>query len=720
MKQVMQSARSGKLLLKDVPETRVTSGCLLVENRASLISAGTERMTVEFAKKSIAGKARERPDLVRKVINKARRDGVGATMRSIMAKLDEPLPLGYSAAGEITEIGAGLEGRFRVGQRVAIAGAGFANHSEINSIPANLCAVIPDDVTDEEACFSTLAAVSMNGIRLLKLQLGDVMAVIGAGLVGQLASQFACLSGYRVVVLDYDKERLALARYSGAELTVDLSATDPIPAILDLSDGRGCDGVLIAAASKNSEPFDMAAKIARDRGHISLVGYTGTELDYRAFMKKELSVVVSRSYGPGRYDPDYETEFVKYPIGFVRWTETRNLEEAVRQMSRRTDKRLQVEQLITHRFPFSQVESAYELIVKNNEPHLGVVLKYDKARKTEKSQLRVPKSFPIVKQKPQRCVLGVFGAGKFARSILLPNLRKLNNVTFHTLVTQRGMSAGYFKDDLGFTYGETNADTVFENPHINAVIIATPHSSHANLTKKALRSGKSVFVEKPLATSREELNEIIAARLEGDAFLQVGFNRRFAPMALQARNSLKMAGGPKFLLIRVNAGPAEADGIDPEMSVDDSRILGEVCHFVDLASFLVGEEIRTVQATAITKKGACMDLTASLNFSEGSLATICYTSLGDSSYPKELIEGFAGGIVININDFRNGQKIYQGRKSRWNNLIQDKGHSGELKAFVNAVATGGAAPVEESDVVESSVATIAILEALRRGTAVTL
>lgn len=381
MKQVVQSARSGKLALKEVPDAKVRSGHLLVRTRASLISAGTERMVVNFAKKSLAAKAKARPDLVRKVLDKAKRDGIGATMRAVMARLDEPLPLGYSAVGEVVEVGAGLEGKFRVGQRVAIAGAGLANHSEMNAVPENLCAPVPDDVNDEEACFGTLGAIAMNGVRLVEPQLGDVVAVIGAGLVGQLAAQFLDLAGCRVVVLDYNAERLKLATYAGAELVCDLSQGDPTAAIMDLSGGRGCDGVVIAAATDSSEPFDTAANIARDKAKISLVGITGTEFDYRLFMKKELSVVVSRSYGPGRYDPDYENRHVKYPVGFVRWTETRNLEETVRLMSRRRDHRLQVEQMITHKIPFADAEKAYDMVSNNTEPHLGVILEYDKAPK---------------------------------------------------------------------------------------------------------------------------------------------------------------------------------------------------------------------------------------------------------------------------------------------------------------------------------------------------
>ncbi|MEX2453575.1 MAG: bi-domain-containing oxidoreductase, partial [Rhodospirillaceae bacterium] len=681
MKQVVQSARSGKLALKEVPEARVRAGCLLVRTRASLISAGTERMVVEFARKSLAGKAKARPDLVRKVLDKAKRDGIGATLRAVMARLDEPLPLGYSAAGEVVEVGAGLEGRFRVGQRVAIAGAGLANHAELNTVPENLCAPVPDDVNDEEACFGTLAAIAMNGVRLLEAQLGDTVAVIGAGLVGQLASQLLDLAGCRVIVLDYNPERLKLARYGGAELVCNLADGDPLAAIMDLTGGRGCDGVLIAAATASSEPFDMAAEIARDRARISLVGHTGTELDYRLFMKKELTVVVSRSYGPGRYDADYEGRHVKYPLGFVRWTETRNLEESVRLMSRRRDHRLAVEQMITHRFPFADAEKAYAMVTGNTEPHLGVILEYDGAPREKGPKLRTPVAVSAARSASRgasgKCVLGVIGAGTFARTVLLPRLRGLGNVELRTLVTQRGISAEHSLGSFGFREAGTDEAMVFDDPEINAVLITTPHSTHAELTARALAAGKNVLVEKPLALDREQLNRVIRARLGSDAFLQVGFNRRFAPLAVQARDRLSAAGGTKYVLLRVNAGRLPDDSWQNAPEEGHGRILGELCHFVDLARFLVASDIRTVQASAAAvTQGACDDLTVSLGFADGSLATVAYTALGDTAYSKELVEGFAGGTVVTLNDFRSltvtagGRETKGGRKRE-----QDKGHA---------------------------------------------
>jgi threonine dehydrogenase-like Zn-dependent dehydrogenase len=409
MKQVVQNGRSNGLVLREVPVPTVQAGHLLVRTRTSLISAGTERMALRFAQKSLAGKARARPELLRKVMDKARRDGIKATIEAVMSHLDEPMPLGYSACGEIVAVGHGLEGRFVPGARVAIAGAGLANHAELNLVPENLAAPVPDDVSDDEACFGTLGAIALHAVRNLGLQLGDIAAVIGVGLVGQLAVRFLNLAGIRVIAFDYDQARLSLAADGGAEMIWNLADGDPAPALADLTAGHGCDGVLIAAATDSSEPFHLAAGIARDRARITLVGLTGTEIPYREFMQKELSLVVSRSYGPGRYDADYEERGMKYPPGYVPWTETRNLKETVRQMSRNRAPSLKVEPLITHRIPFEKAQEAYAMVAENTEPHLGVVLTYGGPIGPESARLQLP----LASSKSKGvggCILGVIHA----------------------------------------------------------------------------------------------------------------------------------------------------------------------------------------------------------------------------------------------------------------------------------------------------------------------
>ena len=700
--------------MREVPEPTARPGHLLVRTRASLISAGTERLITAFARKSLAGKARARPDLVRKVMDKARRDGVVATLRAVMARLDEPLPLGYSAAGEVVALGAGLEGAFRVGQRVAVAGAGLANHAELNIVPRNLAAAVPDGVTDEEACFATLGAIAMHGVRNLGTGLGDIVAVIGCGLVGQLALAIATLGGSRVLALDYDAERLALARRMGAQWTWDLSTSGLAEAVAALSGGRGCDGVLIAAATDSSEPIETAAAIARDRARIALVGMTGTTIPYREFMAKELSFVVSRSYGPGRYDDDFESRGVKYPEGWIRWTESDNLAECVRLMDPALPRRLDVQNLITHRFHIDRAEAAYGLVTGGKEPHLGVVLTYP-----DRGVAAVAEAFPkpalAGKAGPLR--LGVIGAGAFARAMVLPALKGMANVALATVVARRGAAAEHAQKTFGFERAATEAAAVLEDPAIDAVIVATRHDSHAELTARALAAGKAVLVEKPLGLTAQQIDRVAAARLGSPGFFQVGFNRRFAPMAMTLRDRLAAGPRPRFVVMRINAGAVPADSWLNDAAEGGGRVLGEVCHFIDLSRFLVGSPIVSVRADAMTgSSDTAEDVTVSLNFADGSLATIAYTAQGDAAFGKERIEAFAGGTAATIEDFRTLTVAEDGRVRRSKaRMGQDKGIHGELEAFVRAARAGGPAPIDEAELIETSRATVAALESLRGG-----
>jgi predicted dehydrogenase/threonine dehydrogenase-like Zn-dependent dehydrogenase len=712
MKQVIQSTRTGKLNLTEVPAPTVKGGSLLVATRASLISAGTERMVVEFARKSLAGKARERPDLVKKVLTKAKRDGIGATIRSVLARLDEPLPLGYSAAGDVIAVGAGLEGRFRVGQRVAVAGAGLANHAEMNVIPANLAASIPDDVSYEEACFGTLSSIAMHAVRNLGATFGEHVAVVGSGLLGQLIIRLLVLGGVRVLALDYNVARLELARAMGAEATVDLGGKNLESTVMTQTGGRGMDGIIISAATDSSEPFQVAGTIARDRAKVCMVGLTGTEFPYREFMQKELSLVVSRSYGPGRYDPDFEGRGVKYPEGWVRWTETDNLGECVRLMSPSLVRRLNVGELTSHTFKLDDAEKAYELVTSGSEPHLGVVLSYRDGVVEQAPAFAVP----ALGKAANGCVLGVIGAGGFARSVLLPELKKMSDVTLHTVATMRGASAEKTGDTFGFLHAAADMDAVLENPDINAVLIATRHDSHADLTARALGANKSVLVEKPLALNRDEINKVVAARNQSSGFFQVGFNRRFAPLSQVVRARMDAQNGTKFVLLRINAGHVPAESWVHTADEGGGRVLGEVCHFVDLARYFIGAPIVSVQANAASVSGGgCDDLNVALRFGDGSLASIVYTGLGDSVYSKELIEAYAGGSVVTVDNFQSCTIAEHGKLSKPRKQTQDKGFKVALQEFASAVISGGAAPIDEAELIETSLATIAIMESLREG-----
>jgi predicted dehydrogenase len=706
MKQVIQSARTGKLSLKEVPAPRARAGYLLVRVGSSLISAGTERMVVDFAKKSLAGKAAQRPDLVRKVLDKAKRDGIGATIKTVMARLDEPLPLGYSAAGVVEEVGAGLEGRFHVGQKVAMCGAGIANHAEFDLVPGNLAVSVPDNVPFDQACYGTVAAIALQGIRNLQPQLGEVVAVLGVGLIGQLAVRLLKLSGCRVLALDHNPARLDLAKRMGADLVWNLADDGLDNAVSALSGNLGCDGILICAATDSSEPFQVAAGIARDRAKVVLVGKTGTEFPFADYMKKELTVTVSRSYGPGRYDEAYEGRNMAYPEGFVRWTETANLAECVRLMAHGLD----VSPLTTHHFPLDRAEDAYAMVMEGTEPYLGIVLDYPANAVRETS---LPKSFPAPKTAGGKCVLGVIGAGSFARTVLLPEFKKRSDVQLRAIATQRGMTAEHAKAQFGFEVCTTDAGQVLADPTINAVLIATRHASHADLVIQALQAGKYVLVEKPLAVSHEQLARVAEARSASQSFLMVGFNRRFAPLAVKMRSELAAHAGPKNLTIRVNAGTLPKESWLNVSDEGQGRIVGEGCHFVDLARALVGSPIVSVQAQG--SMAGADELAATLAFADGSLAALSYTAQGDSSYSKERIEGFAGGSAVCLENFLT-LSITKGGKTKTAKLIgQDKGHSAEIELFAKAVAAGGPAPVLEAETFETSLATLALVESLRTG-----
>ena len=713
MKQIVQNVRSGRLTVSDVPAPVVRPRHILVRTQASLISAGTERMVTDFAQKSLAGKAKDRPDLVKKVLNKAKRDGIGATIRSVTARLNEPLPLGYSASGVIEAVGEGLEGVFHVGQSVAMAGASVANHAELNVIPENLCAALPDGVDHANACYATVCAIALHAVRNAQAALGDIVAVFGAGLVGQLAARFLTLSGARVIVLDPDASRRELALTLGAEWAVD--PFDPLCAdqVRAGTRGLGADAIVIAAATDSAQPLEAAAEIARDRARVVMVGMTGTAFPYAAFMKKELSIVVSRSYGPGRYDEDFERRGVKYPEGWIRWTETENMAESLRQMAAANG--LDVAKLTTHTFALDDAEQAYALIKERNEPSLGIVLTYPSDAAAKQVAVIPPRA---ASPDPNKCSLGVIGAGAFATSVLLPALKGNAGVTFQAIAAPKGANADAAQTNFGFRTAHSDADAVLSDPAVNAVLIATRHASHADLTARALAAGKSVWVEKPLSLNSVDIDAIETARLQSPGFFTVGFNRRFAPTAQKLRDVLSVSTEPAVLSIRVNAGPLPRDHWTQSPEDGGGRIVGEACHFVDLARYLLGAPITSVCAEAAEAvDGPCDDVSVQMRFANGGLATIIYTARGGQGVTKERIEAFTGGGAWVIDDFKSitGPGI-----KNLKSVSTDKGHAALLKAFVASICTGGDAPIPENQLIETSRATLAIFESLRTGAPVLL
>ena len=712
MKQVIQNARNGKLTLQDVPIPEIGANEILVRTTTSLISSGTERMIVEFAKKSLPAKAKARPDLVKKILSKAKTDGISATLKAVMSRLDNPLPLGYSAAGVITKVGGGIEGSFRVGDRVAIAGAGIANHAEVNRVPRNLAAPIPEGLSDQEACYGTLAAIAMHAVRNLNASLGETVGILGVGLVGQIACQLLQISGVNTIALDYDSQRLNTAKSLASSIPINLQQPDITEKILSVTKGIGCDGIIIAAATPSNEPLEIAASIARDRARVCIVGNSGTEFPYSRFMQKELSIIISRSYGPGRYDADYEERDVKYPEGFVRWTETENLGECLRLMSSKLPVRLDVRGLTTHLFPISSAKEAYNLVIEKREPSMGVLLTY--SDKTSKSY-DWP-TFPKVKIDNAKCTIGLIGAGNYTNNILLPELSKLPNTLHHTIVSKTGLSANHLKKKFHFKHASANISEIIDNPDITTILISTRHDSHSSLTSLALKANKFVLVEKPLGLNYEEIQTVVMARQKSNAFFQVNFNRRFAPFSITIKDHLRSKNGPLLMVFRVNAGTVPLNSWIQSPKEGGGRIIGEVCHFVDLARYFAGSPISSVMADAPRgKQDPCDDVTVNLRFKNGSLAVITYTSLGDKSYPKEHYEIYVDGSVVAMENFRT-LKITSGGKSRSTRKIQDKGFKGLLSAFVSSANSGGNPPIDELELIETSRATIAVLASLNTGT----
>jgi predicted dehydrogenase/threonine dehydrogenase-like Zn-dependent dehydrogenase len=703
MKQVLQSLSTGATEIHEVPAPEAGRGEILIRTRASLVSTGTERMLLEFGKAGWLGKARRQPDKARMVLEKVSTDGLMPTMEAVFAKLDKPMPLGYCNVGVVMEVGRDVTG-FAVGGRVASNG----QHAEVVAVPANLCAKVPEAVSDDEAAFAVTAAVALQGIRLLQPTLGESVVVTGLGLVGLVAVQLLRANGCRVLGIDFDPGRLALARQFVAE-TVDLAASqDPVAAAVAFSRGRGVDGVLIAASTDSSEPVHQAAQMCRKRGRIVLVGVTGLELSRADFYEKELTFQVSCSYGPGRYDPAYEEKGQDYPMGYVRWSAQRNFEAVLDMMA---DGRLDLRPLISHRFKIGEAAKAYELIA-GDQPSLGVLLQYPTAEEKPDDELRnstVKLAAPLAST--GKAVLGFVGSGNYATSVLVPAF-KASGTRLKSVASSGGVSGLHAGQKFGFESATTDARAIFGDAEINAVAIATRHDSHATLVCEALGAGKHVFVEKPLALSSKELDEISAAAAGKQTLLMVGFNRRFAPHARRIKSLLEPVRAPKTFVMTVNAGsiPPEHWAQDPQSG--GGRILGEACHFIDLLRFLAGAPI--TRHTSARMAGQTGDTaTIQLSFQDGSIGTIHYFANGSRRFPKERLEVFAAGGVLQLDNFRKLKGYGWPGFSSMNLWRQDKGQRACAVAFVDAIENGKPSPIPFEELMEVSRVTIEVAEALR-------
>lgn len=711
MKQVVQSYRTGELAVVDVPAPVVRPRGLLVRTLASAISPGTERGKVELARASLLGKARARPDQLMKVLATLEREGPVATYRKVRSKLDQSSPLGYSAAGRVIAVGDGCEG-FMVGDAVACGGAGYANHAEVVWVPSNLCAKIPAGVTFEHAAFSTIGAIALHGIRRAEVQLGETVAVIGLGLIGQLTAQLLRVAGCRVIAVDVDPQRVDLARRCGFEHALGRDS-DVVGQTHRLTEGRGADAVIITATARDNDPVVLAGELARDRAHVVVVGAVPIEVPRSPYYEKELDLRLARSYGPGRYDRSYEERGVDYPAGYVRWTENRNMQAFLRALA---SSQLSLDKLITHRMPLSAAARAYAVVAGvPGEPSLGVVLEYA----GEPSPLPRALARPHASGTGARAGVGVIGAGSFACGTLLPILGKLPGVRFSRVCSASGLSARDAASRYGFAEAVGDPADVLDDDATNAVVIATRHDSHAALAAAALRRGKAVFVEKPLALDRVQLADVLAAAATNPQ-LAVGFNRRFSPHTAHARGALAGAGA-LVMQMRVNAGAIAADSWIHDPTVGGGRLLGEVCHFIDLAQALADARIKRVYATSIglpDPAGQLRDnLCVNLELTDGSVASIAYTSKGDVSLGKERVEVFGGGMSVVIDDFQCTTVLRDGRSTTFKTR-QDKGHADELARFIAMVTRGEPPPSSIADVRAASLGAIAAVESLACGAAV--
>jgi predicted dehydrogenase/threonine dehydrogenase-like Zn-dependent dehydrogenase len=712
MKQVLQDMAKGGTSLAEAPAPQCGATSVLIHTTVSLISAGTERMLVGFGKASYLEKARQQPEKVKMVLEKVATDGLMTTVDAVRSKLAQPLPLGYCNVGVVAEVGSSVDG-YEPGDRVVSNGP----HADVVKVPANLCARIPEAVDDESAAFVVVASIGLQGIRLAQPTLGEAFVVMGAGLIGLLTVQLLRAQGCRVLAIDFDEAKLALARQFGAQTCNPGAGEDPVAAGIAFSRGRGVDGVIITASTPSSDPVTQAARMCRKRGRIVLVGVTGLELNRADFYEKELTFQVSCSYGPGRYDPSYEEKGQDYPLGFVRWTEQRNFEAVLDMLA---SGQLDVKPLITHRFAFEEAPKAYEALTAD-KTGLGMLLQYTSPvlqRMARKVTLKPGATFT-----PQRPVMGFIGAGNYASRMLIPAF-KAAGAQFHTIVTAGGINGVIHGEKAGFADASTDMAALLANTAMNTVAIVTRHDTHARFVAQALQAGKHVFVEKPLAIDVEGLDAVRAAydaaqmcTPRGGPQVMVGFNRRFSPQVQKMKALLAPVKEPKSFIMTMNAGAIPANHWTQDNDVGGGRIIGEACHFIDLMRFLAGSPIVSVQArrmgdspgVAVTEDKASI----TLGFEDGSFGTILYLANGAASFPKERVEVFAAGRVMQLDNFRKLKGYGWPGFNKMNLWRQDKGQNACAAAFLQALEKGAPA-IAPDEIFEVARVTIEVANLLRR------
>ena len=713
MKQVVQEIGTGNTRVADVPAPLCGQAQLLVAARASLISAGTERYVVDLAKASLIEKARRRPDQVRRVLEKMRSEGVRATMSQVRAKLDDAMPLGYSASGVVLECGTAVQ-ELKPGDRVAAA----VPHAACSVVGRNMCVRIPDGVSFEAAAYTSVAAIAMEGVRLTRVSLGENVLVVGLGLVGQIAVALLRAQGCRVFGTDIDAAKVLRARALGADAA---EVGSPAEMVKAFSRGFGVDAVMITAATSSNEPIEFAADACRPKGRIVLVGVAGLNLPRPPFFQKELEFTVSSSLGPGRADPAYEDKGIDYPIGHARWTAQRNMEACLDLMAAG---KLPVETLTTHRFPIDRALEAYDLITAGREAHHGIVLEYPEDRRTpaRRTTLSSGAARGATTGQPG---LSLVGAGNFARLVLIPTLETAGGFAWRGICTAKGLSAEHTGGRSGFAFATTDLDEILADRETAAVLIATRHNEHAAMVRRALEAGKHVFVEKPLCITADELAEIDACLAElGESapVLMVGFNRRFAPATLRVREHFRGVT-PLSLSYRFAAGPIADEHWTQDPEVGGGRIAGEACHAIDTCIAIAGSTPVKVYAESVSTRASARTsddrVFISIRHANGSISSVSYQAGGDKAFPAERIEVFGGNRVGTIEQWSEIELWSGGRRQRADGG-KDKGHRAELAAFLRAVREPGGWPVPWEDIRGTTWASLAALQSLRHGAPVHL
>lgn len=717
MLQLIQNYRTGKLELADVPVPGVSANTILVKNYASLISIGTERSIIELGRKSLLGKAKARPDLVKRFLDKAKKEGFWKTFQEALGRLDNPVPLGYSSAGVVVEVGRNIH-KFSPGDRVACIGAGYASHAEYITVPENLCCLIPENVSFEEASFGMLGSIAMHGIRCANLTFGERVAVIGLGLLGLLTIQI--LNAYGCVVMGFDIDRGKVELAKGLGFDAISSDTEDFKNLIDkYTNGFGADAVILTAATKSDVPVNLAVDIARFRGRVVVVGVADIHPDRNELWHKEVEIIVSKAAGPGSLDPIYENKGVDYPTGYLRWTENRNLAEFLRLVS---GKKVLLEPLITHRFSIETAVQVYENIMNNKGgPYVGVVLKYSAEKDISQERLKQLKETA----KSSSVVMGVIGAGLFGKALLIPALSKLSDVRFHTLSTSSGTNAYHTAKKYGFENATSDYRMIINNEEINSVVILTPHSLHAKMVVECLQAGKHVFVEKPLCINEEQLKEIkdiyssVMKEQQYAPFLMVGYNRRFSPHTEKLKSFISNRKDPLMIHYRVNAGFVPPEHWVHSEEEGGGRIIGEICHFIDLMIYLTESLPLQVYAERVSGNNKTIvnddNVAILIKFKDGSVGNIFYSASGDKAFSRERVEVYSEGKTLIIEDFKNSLFWLTGRTKRFKTLNQEIGYREELNHFIDVIKGNEKPKITYEEIYYSTLTTFKIIESLSKG-----